>query len=100
MSGVAFNGARSIKFEDLVHALVRHVDVHGAEAADACHLRIDHPLDEGAGERRVDGIAAALEHFRAGFDCLRLRRHDRCVSCRATLLQHFCQEGLGRDQEP
>jgi hypothetical protein len=72
---VRLRGVRGagVELDDLMDALAGHVELHRAEAADAAHQRIDHALHEGAGDRRVDGIAAALQHRRAGLDRFRLR---------------------------
>lgn len=42
-----------------------HVNEHRCLAADRMHMRIDDALDQGRGNRGVDGVAAASEHPRA-----------------------------------
>ena len=72
-------GGAGVELDDLVGALAGHVDLHGAEAADAAHLRIDDALHEGGGDCRIDRVAAALQDGRSRLGRFRLRRDDHRV---------------------
>ena len=68
-----------MEVEAAVHALARQVEVEGAEAGDAAHLRVDRGLHQRADDRRVDRVAAVPERQRAGLDGLGLGRADHAV---------------------
>ncbi len=59
-----------------VELLARHVDAATAEAGDAAHQRIDHALDQRAGDAGIDGIAAFAQDIGAGLGGLGLRGDD------------------------
>jgi hypothetical protein len=52
------------------------VDKHHPAAADPAHVRVDHTLDEGDGDRRVDGVATPPHDFEADLGCLGLGADD------------------------
>jgi len=57
-------------------AVLGAVHEHHSAAADAAHLRVDHSLDEGARDRRIDRIAAAPHDLEADLGRGRLRADD------------------------
>src|SRR5581483_2652980 len=66
---------RGVELEERVLAVVV-VDEHHAAPADAAHLRVEHALHEGARDRGVDGIAAALQDLEGDLGRRRLRADD------------------------
>ena len=49
-----------------VNALRWQIQMHTPHAGNAAHLRIDHGLHKGAGNRRVDDIAAGTQDLGRG----------------------------------
>ena len=78
----------AMEVDAAMRARRRQIEMAGAEAGDAAHLRIDHALHQGGGDGGVDGVAAPLQHARAGFGGLRLGGDDHggaghgVLSCR------------------
>ncbi len=69
-------GRSAVEIDEVVNPPLRHVDLHRAESGDAAHQRVDRRLDERAGDRRVDRVAAVAEHVRARLDRLGLGGGD------------------------
>ena len=65
-----------VEVDEAMHAELRQVELHGAEAGDSRHLRVHHRLHQRAGDCRIDGVAAVPQGHRPGLDGLGLRRHD------------------------
>jgi hypothetical protein len=72
-------GRLAVEIDELMHILPGQVDLHRAEAGNAAHQRIDGGLDQGAGDRRIDRIAAFAQHVGPGLDGLRLGGGDQSL---------------------
>ena len=66
----------AVEIDAAMHAPGRQVEMAGAEAGYAAHLRIDHALHERGGDGGIDRVAASLQHARAGLGGLGLGGDD------------------------
>ena len=56
-----------MEVDTCVNAALRHIDLTGAKARNAAHLRINYALHERSSHRSVDCVATAREYLCAGF---------------------------------
>jgi hypothetical protein len=49
-----------MEVDEVVLTLIGKIKLHRAEASDATHLRVDGGLDQGAGNRCINGVTASL----------------------------------------
>ena len=77
----ADGGAAALAVQQQVPSAARVIGMQHAEAANAAHQRVHDTLGEGAGECRVDGVAAGAQRLDPGLDRLGLGGHDHGAGC-------------------
>ena len=88
-----------VEIEILVEALAWEIDAGAAETRDAGHQRIDDALHQRAGNRGVDGVAARLQHVRAGLRRFGLRRDNHRLPFRHAFSREMSCDDAARPRK-